>query len=170
MDEFKEYSQGFDAFEKIAAKFQEDPLQFKQQFTSNPKQEAITKVFDGKLGELWEECIKLEKQEGKSDEIIRCMDSIIEMNIKSLTTTDDDGRTSVAVEGDDIKFGATVEIEDDESGEKQQYQIVGEYESDIENKKLSITSPLARGLIGKTEEDNVEINRKLEGTPNTGVI
>jgi len=63
-----------------------------------------------------------------------------------------------SVEGDDIKFGATVEIEDDESREKQQYQIVGEYESDIENKKLSITSPLARGLIGKTEEDNVEIN------------
>ena len=63
-----------------------------------------------------------------------------------------------SVEGDDIKFGATVEIEDDESGAKQQYQIVGEYESDIENKKLSITSPLARGLIGKTAEDNVEIN------------
>ena len=63
-----------------------------------------------------------------------------------------------SVEGDDIKFGATVEIEDDESAEKQQYQIVGEYESDIENKKLSITSPLARGLIGKTVEDNVEIN------------
>ena len=63
-----------------------------------------------------------------------------------------------SVEGDDIKFGATVEIEDDESGEKQQYQIVGEYESDIENKKLSITSPLARGLIGKAVEDNVEIN------------
>ena len=63
-----------------------------------------------------------------------------------------------SVEGNDIKFGATVEIEDDESREKQQYQIVGEYESDIENKKLSITSPLARGLIGKSEEDNVEIN------------
>ena len=63
-----------------------------------------------------------------------------------------------SVEGNDIKFGATVEIEDDESREKQQYQIVGEYESDIENKKLSITSPLARGLIGKTEEENVEIN------------
>ena len=63
-----------------------------------------------------------------------------------------------SIEGNNIKFGATVEIEDDESGEKHQYQIVGEYESDIENKKLSITSPLARGLIGKTEEDNVEIN------------
>ena len=63
-----------------------------------------------------------------------------------------------SVQGDDIKFGATVEIEDDETGEKQLYQIVGEYESDIENKKLSITSPLARGLIGKTVQDNVEIN------------
>ena len=36
-----------------------------------------------------------------------------------------------SVKGNDIKFGATVEIEDDESGEKQQYQIVGEYESDL---------------------------------------
>ena len=63
-----------------------------------------------------------------------------------------------SVAGDDIKFGATVEIEDDDSREKQKYQIVGEYESDIENKKLSISSPLAKGLIGKTEGDNVEIN------------
>ena len=60
--------------------------------------------------------------------------------------------------GNDIKFGATVEIEDDETGKKQKYQIVGEYESDIENKKLSINSPLARGLIGKSKNDNVEIN------------
>ena len=60
--------------------------------------------------------------------------------------------------GNEIKFGATVEIIDDESNKKSKYQIVGEYESDIENKKLSITSPLARGLIGKTVEDNVEIN------------
>ena len=38
------------------------------------------------------------------------------------------------------------------------YQIVGEYESDIENKKISINSPLARGLIGKSKDDTVEIN------------
>ncbi len=58
----------------------------------------------------------------------------------------------------DIRFGATIEIEDDDTGKKQTYQIVGEYESDIENKKLSINSPLARGLIGKNKDDNVEIN------------
>ena len=63
-----------------------------------------------------------------------------------------------SISGNDVKFGATIEIEDDESGKKLRYQIVGEYESDIENKKLSINSPLARGLIGKTEEDSVEIN------------
>ena len=55
-----------------------------------------------------------------------------------------------SLEGDDIKFGATVEIEDDDSGEKMKYQIVGEYESDIENNKLSVSSPLARGLINKS--------------------
>ena len=60
--------------------------------------------------------------------------------------------------GNDIKFGATVEIENDDNGKLQQYQIVGEYESDIENKKISINSPLARGLIGKSKDDNVEIN------------
>ena len=63
-----------------------------------------------------------------------------------------------SIKGDEIKFGATIEIEDDETGNKSLYQIVGEYESDIENKKLSVTSPLARGLIGKSVEDTVEIN------------
>ena len=61
------------------------------------------------------------------------------------------------ISADDIKFGATVEIEDDDTETKHTYQIVGEYESDIENKKLSINSPLARGLIGKLKNDNVEI-------------
>ena len=59
--------------------------------------------------------------------------------------------------GKEIKFGATIEIEDNDSGIKSKYQIVGEYESDINNKKLSINSPLARGLIGKTKDDIVEV-------------
>ena len=62
------------------------------------------------------------------------------------------------LKGKEIMFGATVKIEDDETSEQSTYQIVGEYESDIENKKLSINSPLARGLIGKTKNDVVEIN------------
>ena len=63
-----------------------------------------------------------------------------------------------SLDGDDIKFGATVKIEDDDSGEVVTYQIVGEYESDIKNNKLSVSSPLARGLINKSVEDVVEIN------------
>ena len=60
--------------------------------------------------------------------------------------------------GNEIKFGATIEILDEETKIKSTYQIVGEYESDIEKKKLSINSPLARGLIGKSKTDIVEIN------------
>ncbi len=63
-----------------------------------------------------------------------------------------------SLEGNDIKFGATVEIEDDDSGEIVKYQIVGDYESDIKNNKLSVSSPLARGLINKSADDVVEIN------------
>ena len=63
-----------------------------------------------------------------------------------------------SIAGNEIKFGATVEIKDDENGEISSYQIVGDYESDIEKKKLSVSSPLARGLINKTVEDVVEIN------------
>ncbi len=60
--------------------------------------------------------------------------------------------------GNEIKFGATIKIIDEEINQESTYQIVGEYESDIENKKLSITSPLARGLIGKAKNDVVEVN------------
>ncbi len=60
--------------------------------------------------------------------------------------------------GREIKFGASVTIRDDETNEQSTYQIVGEYESDINDKKLSINSPLAKGLIGKTKNDAVEIN------------
>ena len=60
--------------------------------------------------------------------------------------------------GNEIKFGATVKIRDDDSEDISTYQIVGEFESDIEKNKLSINSPLARGLIGKSKNDTVEIN------------
>ena len=63
-----------------------------------------------------------------------------------------------SLSGKDIKFGATIKIQDEQSKEYSTYQIVGEYESDIENKKISINSPLARGLIGKTKNEIVEIN------------
>ncbi len=56
-----------------------------------------------------------------------------------------------------IKFGATVTIVDEDTDEEKTYQIVGEAEADIEAGKLNIKSPLARALIGKDEEDSVEV-------------
>lgn len=56
-----------------------------------------------------------------------------------------------------IKFGATVTLVDEDTDEEKTYQIVGEYEADIENGKLNIKSPIARALIGKTEGDSVEV-------------
>ena len=56
-----------------------------------------------------------------------------------------------------VKFGATVDIVDEDTDEERTYQIVGEYEADIEAGKLNIKSPIARALIGKDEGDSVEV-------------
>ena len=56
-----------------------------------------------------------------------------------------------------VKFGATITLADEDSGEHKTYQIVGEPEADIENGKLNIRSPLARALIGKDEGDSVDV-------------
>ena len=57
-----------------------------------------------------------------------------------------------------VKFGATVTLEDEETEEKVVYQIVGEDEADIGQRRLSVTSPLARALIGKTIGESVEVS------------
>ncbi len=59
--------------------------------------------------------------------------------------------------GRQVKFGATVTVVDEDTEEKAAYQIVGQDESDIKTKRLSITSPLARALIGKQVGDTVEV-------------
>lgn len=60
--------------------------------------------------------------------------------------------------GDTVKFGATVTLADEDTDEESKYQIVGADESDISAGLLSITSPLARALIGKSVGDSVEVN------------
>ena len=59
--------------------------------------------------------------------------------------------------GDAVKFGATVTLADEETDDESTYQIVGQDEADVKEGRLSITAPLARGLIGKSVGDNVEI-------------
>jgi len=57
-----------------------------------------------------------------------------------------------------VVFGATVEVEDSDSGERASYQIVGEDEADIKQGKISVSSPIARALIGKSEGDTAEVD------------
>jgi transcription elongation factor GreA len=59
--------------------------------------------------------------------------------------------------GEAIKFGATVTLVDEDTNEKRVWQIVGEPEADAKKGKISITSPLARALIGKAKGANVEV-------------
>lgn len=59
--------------------------------------------------------------------------------------------------GDKIKFGATVKLVDDDTEEEKTYQIVGEPEADVHSGRVSITSPIARALIGKGVGDTVEV-------------
>ena len=59
--------------------------------------------------------------------------------------------------GGRVVFGATVELEDASSGEVVKYQIVGDDEADIKSGMISVSSPIARALIGKSEGDVAEV-------------
>ena len=59
--------------------------------------------------------------------------------------------------GTTVKFGATVTLVDEDSDEKRKYQIVGDVESDAKKGRISLSSPIARALIGKSKGDTVEV-------------
>lgn len=59
--------------------------------------------------------------------------------------------------GTQIKFGATVSVIDQDTEEPARYQIVGEHEADVKQGRISITSPIARAMIGKASGDVVEV-------------
>lgn len=61
---------------------------------------------------------------------------------------------------DVIRFGATVQVVDEDTDEEKQYQIVGDYEADIEKNKISLSSPLAKALIGK----GIGRHRRIHGS------
>ncbi|MFE1601017.1 transcription elongation factor GreA [Methylobacterium sp. ID0610] len=60
--------------------------------------------------------------------------------------------------GTKVKFGATVQLIDEDTEEEKTYQIVGEPEADVRSGRVSITSPVARALIGKGVGDTVEVS------------
>ncbi len=59
--------------------------------------------------------------------------------------------------GGKVVFGSTIELQDEDSGDKATYQIVGEDEADIKQGRVNIGSPIARALIGKDEGDSAEV-------------
>lgn len=63
-----------------------------------------------------------------------------------------------AIKSDSIKFGATVEIVDNDTDANSTFQIVGSDEADVKNGLLPITSPIARALVGKKVDDTIEVN------------
>ncbi len=56
-----------------------------------------------------------------------------------------------------VKFGATVTVVDEDTEDEARYQIVGEHEADVKSGRLSLTSPLARGMMGKERGEVVEV-------------
>ncbi len=60
--------------------------------------------------------------------------------------------------GSQVKFGATVSLVDEDTDEAARYQIVGEHEADVRSGRISVTSPLARAMIGKAVGDVFEVN------------
>lgn len=60
--------------------------------------------------------------------------------------------------GDQVKFGATVTVVDEDTEEEGRYQIVGEHEADVKQGRISLSSPLSRAMIGKEVGDVVEVN------------
>ncbi|MFP4097202.1 MAG: transcription elongation factor GreA [Alphaproteobacteria bacterium] len=85
--------------------------------------------------------------------------SFIEGRIQELESVT--GRAQVidptTLSGNTVRFGATVKIVDEDTDEEETYQIVGDYESDTEKGRLSISAPVARALIGKNEGDSVTV-------------
>lgn len=101
----------------------------------------------GDLSENAEYSAAKEAQSHNEGRISKLEESIALANVIDPTT----------LSGSKVVFGATVVLEDVESGEKQTFSIVGEHEADIKNGRMSITAPVARALIGREEGDTVSV-------------
>lgn len=127
------------------------------------RQEVITAISEAReLGDLSENA---EYHAAKEKQ------GFIEGRIKELE--DKISRAAVidvaSLSGDDVKFGATVTLADEETDEEITYQIVGEDEADLEAGRLSISAPLSRALIGKSVGDSCEV-KTPKGTHSYEII
>lgn len=85
--------------------------------------------------------------------------SFIEGRIQELTAVTSKAQIidPATMTGNIVKFGATVLITDEQTDVEETYMIVGEYEANADKKRISITAPIARALIGKAVGDSVEV-------------
>ncbi len=96
---------------------------------------------------------------------------MIEAQIAQLSSTIADAQIidTTQIKSEKIQFGATVEYEDLTTKKIYKWYLVGKDEVDIENQKMSIFSPIAKGLVGKKEGDSVKI-KTLKGILNLNIL
>ena len=96
---------------------------------------------------------------------------MIEAQIAQLSSTIADAQIidTTQIKSEKIQFGATVEYEDLATKKIYKWYLVGKDEVDIENQKMSIFSPIAKGLVGKKEGDSVKI-KTLKGILNLNIL
>ena len=107
------------------------------------QQIADARTDDGDLAENAEYHAAQELQEANESRIAELEDKLARAEVIDITK----------LSGDTVKFGATVTVIDEDIGEKQVWKIVGEPEADAKHGTISITSPLARALIGNRKGD-----------------
>jgi transcription elongation factor GreA len=111
------------------------------------QQIADARMEDGDLAENAEYHSAQELQEANENRIAELEDKLARAEVIDITK----------LSGDTVKFGATITVIDEDSGDKQVWKIVGEPEADAKSGTISITSPLARALIGNRKGASVEV-------------
>ncbi len=123
-----------------------------QRLKSKERPDVIAAISEaraqGDISENAEYDAAKERQGFIEGRIIEIESKLSSAQIIDPTQLDSDGR---------VVFGATVDLEDETSGESVTYQIVGDDEADIKHNKVSISSPIARALIGKYAGDVAEV-------------
>lgn len=130
------------------AKLEQEVKKLKAEDRPKIIKEIATAREKGDLSENAEYHAAREQQSHTEGRIIELEDKIARAEIIDISK----------LSGDQVKFGATVTLIDDDTEEEVQYIIVGEYEIDIAKGRISISSPIAKALIGKTEGDLVEVH------------
>ena len=123
-----------------------------KQRTSQERPKIIEAIAEarahGDLSENAEYHAAKEQQSHNEGRILELEDQISRAEIIDLSS----------VSGDTVKFGATVDLVDEDTEEKKKYQIVGDVEADVKSGRIAISSPIARALIGKGEGESIEVN------------